>query len=239
MSTFLTILRPTPFGFVEEKLNSPGVYIVGFRKAGYFYFGSTNKCSHRINQHISDLKKNKHKNEFFQRVYAKHANEICWYFKYTTDRQGALIDEQKYITEHYNNVLCMNLSTNATVPKHSERGREILRAKAIKQHADGTFNSEKVAAYHRSAEGRLMHSIAAKKQRMNPEYTKRLTSILRDKLKKYHDVTVIDPSGQELVIGWNLREFCRKHKLDRGNFAKVLKGAQKTHKGWRLKWQRS
>jgi predicted GIY-YIG superfamily endonuclease len=222
-------------GFMQEKCNKPGMYIVHFVKSGYFYFGSSNKCSHRINQHLYELKNNKHKNTILQRVFQKYPDEMRVYCKYFNSRDEALLEEQKFITENYNHSLCLNLSTDARVPKHSVEGRKKLSHKAKQQHLTGAFNMNKVAEYHKSTEGRLMHSNVAKKQRENPQYTENLTKILKEKLKRFYNITVVDPDGREVIIGWNLREFCRKNSLDRGNFVKVLKGKQKTHKGWRLK----
>lgn len=235
MYTFNTVLKPTPFVYVQDKKNIPGVYIIFFPEKGYHYIGSSNKCSHRINQHICDIKKNRHNNKYFINVYKKYNKNMEIWFSYTNTREEALNKEQTLIDNHYNNNNCLNLSSSAFVPKHSEEGRKRLSIKAIKQHMRNGFNKEKIADYHRSEQGRLMHSKIAKKQRENPEYTKNLTNILKEKLKKYYDIYLINPNNEEVLIGYNLREFCRIHQLDRGNMLKVIKGIAKSHKGWRLK----
>jgi group I intron endonuclease len=47
--------------------------------------------------------------------------------------------------------------------------------------------------------------------------------------KTYH---LISPEGQEMVVNTTLREFCRKHKLERKSLTNVIKGKSKQHKGW-------
>ena len=147
-----------------------------------------------------------------------------------------MLKEQELLDKFYNDPKCLNLSTSAHVPKHSIEGRERLRNKAIKQHMRNGFNKEKIAEFHKSEKGRKMHSDTAKKQRENPEYTKKLTNILREKLKKYYDICLIGPDNKEYIIGYNFREFCRNHNLDRGNMNKLIKGTNKSHKGWKIKY---
>ena len=229
-------MSPTPFGFITERKNKTGVYIINFPETGYYYVGSSNKCSHRINQHICDIKKNRHNNKFFINVYNKHNNNIMFLFFYTETREEALVKEQELLNSCYNDPSCLNLSSSAYFPKHSINGRQRLKTKAIEQHRRNGFNKEKIAEYHRSPDARKMHSELAKKQRENPDYTKNLTNILREKLKKHYDICLIGPDNKEYIIGYNLREFCRNHNLDRGNMNKLIKGTNKSHKGWKLKY---
>lgn len=235
-STFMTTMRPTPFGysFIERK-NKPGVYLIEFSNTKYYYIGSSGKCSNRITQHLSDLRLQKHRNKFLQHVYNKHKEEFKVSFEYTSTKTESLQLEQNYLDKCHQDNFCMNISKNATSPSHSVEGIKILSEKAKLQHKNNNFNSEKAYAYHKSVEGRKLHSQFAKKQREDPQYTINLTSVLREKLKKYYDIILINSNGDEIFIGWNLREFCRKNFLDRGNIDKLLKGKSKTCQGWRLK----
>lgn len=45
--------------------------------------------------------------------------------------------------------------------------------------------------------------------------------------------TVVSPTGETFTFS-NAREFCRIHSLQQANFAKLLKGMAKSHKGWTL-----
>lgn len=238
MATFNTTIRPTPFGFFEfshERRNDPGVYVIYFEDCNYYYVGSSNKCSHRISQHLCELKVKRHANKFLQRVYNKHHAAMRFCFAYQASRYMATLCEQKILDKCYHDDFCLNLSSDATVPKHSIEGRQKLREKAILQHQRNGFNLEAVARYHRSLGGRKMHSECAKRQRLDPQYTKRLTNILRLKLQKYYDITLVNENGVTAHIGWNLREFCRTSGLDRGNLLKMIKGKLHSVKGWRIK----
>jgi hypothetical protein len=44
---------------------------------------------------------------------------------------------------------------------------------------------------------------------------------------------VISPDGEILSVTPSLREFCRRHNLDRSTLRRVLKGELAQHKGWR------
>ena len=44
---------------------------------------------------------------------------------------------------------------------------------------------------------------------------------------------VISPEGEKYSVTPSLREFCRKHKLDRSTLRRVLRGELLQHKGWR------
>lgn len=237
MATFATTIRPTPFGFfdfTEEGRNEPGVYVISFSDCNYYYIGSSNKCKHRISQHISELKNRKHKNTFLQRTFDKHQASISFRFVYFSERDVALANEQLILDACYSDESCLNLSSNARVPKHSPEGRKILKEKLL-QHKRNGFNLGAVAQYHRSPEGRKMHSEHAKKQRLDPLFTKRLTDTLRLKLRKHHDIKLINDLGECLYIGWNFREFCRVSNLDPRNLRKMIAGNVKSVKGWRIK----
>ena len=56
-------------------------------------------------------------------------------------------------------------------------------------------------------------------------------SLLGRGSRKYPDV--ISPDGEIYSISPNLREFCRKHNLDRSTLRRVLNGELAQHKGWR------
>lgn len=43
---------------------------------------------------------------------------------------------------------------------------------------------------------------------------------------------ITDPTGKTFTI-FNLREFCKKNKLDQGNMVKVSQGIIKQNKGWK------
>ena len=49
--------------------------------------------------------------------------------------------------------------------------------------------------------------------------------------KTYH---LISPSGEEIILTTTLREFCRKHGLERKSLTNVIKGKAKHHKGWTI-----
>jgi hypothetical protein len=50
---------------------------------------------------------------------------------------------------------------------------------------------------------------------------------------KSKKTVLISPEG-ELVEVFNMREFCRGNNLWQGSFWRMIRGTQKTHKGWEL-----
>jgi len=236
MPTFIQTMNPTPWGYWNvslDRCNLPGVYILVFAKK-YFYIGSSNKCSHRINQHFCDVKKNKHNNSWFSRVCQKYKDEIKEFFIYCSNRQEAFEKEQELLDFHYKDTNCLNLSSIAIVPSMSESGLSKLKECAKKQHKEKRFGHEKVIEWNKSERARKIKSESAKKQRENPEYVKWLyerVSLIR---AKEYNIWLVNPEGEKVILQRNLSEFCKMHGLDKANLGRVLCGKANSHKGWRL-----
>jgi uncharacterized protein (DUF2147 family) len=52
-------------------------------------------------------------------------------------------------------------------------------------------------------------------------------------LKTGNEFTIINPDG-EIIIEKNIKQFCKKHNLHTGHFCAVLKGKNKSHKGYHI-----
>jgi hypothetical protein len=52
-----------------------------------------------------------------------------------------------------------------------------------------------------------------------------------DELKIGNEFAVLNPNG-EIIVGKNISQFCKEHNLHTGHFCAVLKGKNKSHKGY-------
>lgn len=236
MPTFIQTMNPTPWGYWNvslERYNLPGVYILVFANK-YFYIGSSNKCSHRINQHFCDVKKNKHNNSWFSRVCKKHKNELSEFFIYCSSRQEAFEKEQELLDFHYKDTNCLNLSSIAIVPSISESGLSKLKECAKKQHKEKRFGHEKVIEWNKSERARKIRSESAKKQRENPEYVKQVEKTAPWTIAKEYNVWLIDPNDKEIFLSKGINQFSKLYGLDGSSLCKVISGKIKSYKGWRL-----
>jgi len=229
-------MSPTPWGYwsvSRDKVNSSGVYILVYANK-YLYIGSSNRCSHRINQHISDIRRERHTNSFLVQVHSKHKDLLQTFFIYTNGREEAYRKEQELLDFFYQDPHCMNLSSDAIRVSHSQSGIETLSRLAKQQHIVGNFGYEKVVEWNKSERSRKMKSESAKKQRENPEYVKWLYEQVSLAQAKEYNIWLVNSKKELVLLEKNLAQFCLSNGLDKGNLRKVLNGKNKSHKGWRL-----
>jgi group I intron endonuclease len=240
---------------------SPGVYFIINLSNKKFYVGSSKNVYKRKLNHFQHLFNDKHNNDFLQKAFNKKPDQFNFYVYQYCD--NFLEVEQTFLDQFSkNDKVCYNLSRTAirkspseetkqrvleqakarpktNIKKEkamSERGRKILSDKLKEMHKRSPEIFEK--ARKKSVEiERETHQVSDKIKefrKANPELTKKLTEACARKLMIYHDVDLLDPNDEIVTIGWNLREFCRKHNLDRANINKLINKKVKSHKGWKL-----
>ncbi len=93
----------------------------------WFYYGSSVNLKSRRGAHLRALKDGTHANRLMQRVYNKHQ---VFNFKVLVEcpPEWAVEEEQRLITEHFDNPLCMNATSNAL-----SSFRSVEQRKAISQ----------------------------------------------------------------------------------------------------------
>jgi group I intron endonuclease len=108
-----------------------GVYKITI--GDYYYFGSTGSFAQRKSAHLSDLRKQSHRNIFLQRNWNK-GHEFNFSVLERADVSSMIALEQSLIDAHIGDRYCMNLSKNAACafacPENKEktarRNREMV-----------------------------------------------------------------------------------------------------------------
>jgi len=112
-----------------------GVYKITNTLSGRFYFGSSMNLKRRKAQHLSDLKNNKHKNQFMQNDFNK-SGMCAFHFeivKYCT-KEEMIKEEQVFLDRFWDKkTLCYNIRMKADVPNLST-------IEKLKQHNFGENN---------------------------------------------------------------------------------------------------
>lgn len=88
-----------------------GVYKITIGK--YYYFGSSRDIHKRISGHLLLLRKQGHGNQFMQKVFSKNSRGFRSEIICERPVISMIEEEQKYITLHFQDRNCMNISPNA------------------------------------------------------------------------------------------------------------------------------
>lgn len=177
---------------VNEKVenNRSGVYAIVNIVTRKFYIGSAVKLSKRKNNHLSNLRKGKHKNRHLQSSYNKHG-EDCFIFKvlgYVEDKNSLLDIEDNWIKQYKPLGVLYNIreeASNNLGVKHSKEAK-----KKISEEAKGRIMSDEAKQKISEANTGKIHSDETKKKMSlvrqkpvlqftkNNEFVKRYNSII-------------------------------------------------------------
>lgn len=92
-----------------------GVYVALCKSNGRYYVGSSCDIAKRKSRHLKDLRKGKHHNSFFQRVFNKYGEEsFVWKIKQVETIEQALALEQHYLYKSTLDGKAMNIGLGAT-----------------------------------------------------------------------------------------------------------------------------
>ena len=90
------------------------IYSIKCLSSNRMYVGSTTKTGvHRWNQHINNLKSNRHENPILQRVYNKYKNLIFQELENVSGNNDSLIERERF---HYNNLKSRNIDMMNIMP---------------------------------------------------------------------------------------------------------------------------
>lgn len=196
-----------------------GIYRILHLTTGKVYIGSTQDFRGRFATHRSNLNSGDHGSIHLQRLWNKSLPS-CFLFQILEycSIDMLLIREQYYINHHINSGLLLNCNLIAGSTRgyqHTEQTKKLIsdRVKTIiRDTPDDTkkLRTEKATATNKSKD----------------HYQK----LARIKAKKYK---VTFPDGHIEAIT-NMRDFIRQHELNWGNVSRVIRGMQKSHKGFKF-----
>jgi len=194
-----------------------GIYKITSITSGKIYVGCASNVRTRINSHLYDLKREKHKNSYLQKAWIKYGEEN---FVFEIIEECTITD--LHAREHYwvNKLNCLDrtigYNLKPTDPNgcsiHSEETKEKLR-QANKGKKPSALCIQKLKERTLSSE----HKEIMRKSREGIDYTK----LHREKRGK----KVIDQSTG--IIYTSLAEVCELLGITKGSFSRILLGKRK------------
>jgi group I intron endonuclease len=240
-----------------------GVYKITNIVTGDFYIGSSVNIYKRVACHLASLRSHTHTNKYLQSVWNKYKEEnfliitllIC-------EQHERFRYEQEFINSlnpKYNlvkNVVGLTghpltdehkkkISSALTGRKHTEESKRRMSQarKGVKQTPEQIeARSIKLKGLKKSDEwkNKIRDSLLGKKftqERIQNMSTGRAgKSSARPENFEYFspkEFRLISPTG-ELIIGKNLKKFCKDRNLNYNNISKVCRGTMRSSAGWRI-----
>jgi len=212
-----------------------GVYKLTFSNSD-FYIGCSVNIHSRIRDHISALKRGKHKNTKMQRVFNSYGDPTTSIIE---ECASTIIYEREftYITE-LNALSSLNISIGGrgTLPE-AEEILFYLTETTLTHKGIAEILEIPIDIVHNIAKGAThvwlqgIHPILYNK--MIEQKGKHNGIHLTAESKGIHLPTLLSPGGETYKVS-NIRGFSREHNLDYSSLNKLLHGKQKTTKGWRI-----
>lgn len=216
-----------------------GIYKITNTITKRFYIGQSKDIKTRFKNHLSTLRGNKHKNQFFQNDFNKTLNQLSSDSFLILETIEELKDstqqernerEQFYLNQYFDNkVNCYNiekkvinrksLSCHSLNPLKTKETRRQLMKKRWK---DINYKSRVVS--------KLKESGAQESFRLKQSLKRK--EIIASKL--IYRGTVISPEGHEYKV-FNISTFSREHLLNRRSFNDLFTKRLNSYKGWKLK----
>jgi group I intron endonuclease len=197
--------------------SNPGIYKITNTVSGKIYVGCASDVRTRINGHLYDLRKEKHKNSYLQKAWIKYGEEV---FIFETIEECSI--DNLHVREHYwvNELKCLDRSIGYNIKPtdpnscsiHSEETKEKLR-QANKGRKPSELCIQKL-----------------KERTLSPEH-KDLLKRSREVIdfKKVHRLKrgkkIIDESTG--IIYSSLAEVCELLGVTKGFFSRILLGKRK------------
>jgi len=192
-----------------------GIYIIKNILNNKIYIGSTTNLRRRFWEHFGCLRKNKHTNSRLQRAFNKHT-EAYFTFKII------IVCEMEQL-EYYEDKLIELWEPEYNLEFGFKRRKG--------QYKPSKETIEKMSLAKKGKSSKKRGSKISQEQK----------DILRDvnignqnASKDYSSIILISPDGNNVTLGRNLNEFCRKHNLNVGDLHSVIHGTRPSHRGWIL-----
>lgn len=188
-----------------------GVYQILALHSREFIIGSTYNTNKRWNEHLSELRANKHQNQRLQNIYNKHGEANLWFgvLEIVENRADLLVREQAWIDQFWEAGCLLNLSKRADCPptyRTEEHKRKISLA-------------NKGRAGRKWTDGERQARSLSQQGDKNNNYKGRLVRLIHEDGRTYEGYGV-NNTIKKLGLGNHLTE--------------LLKGQRHIIKGWRL-----
>lgn len=207
-----------------------GIYKIVNLINNKFYIGSSIDMIKRWNVHLTLLRHNKHKNQHLQNAFNKYG-EMNIRFEIVSiieNNEDMLKEEQRLIDEYFGNPTCYNLRNGVT---ELVGNKNPFYGKHHTNDAKQKMSVIKKLKY--SGENHPQYGIPKSTE------TKKNISAARKGQHSGHKHPSLDrriytfSNGTETFTGLKY-DFCIKYDLNKSNVCWLIKGKNKSVKGWRL-----
>jgi group I intron endonuclease len=212
-----------------------GIYKIVNKVTGKYYVGSSLNTSRRRKDHVRDLTKNKHANDYLQRAWDKYGASAFEFvvvetFPLATEKQ-LLLEEQKWLNIAASDPLTYNLtfvagSPNANMSDYAKKKRSASLKMVIRTPEWKSKIAQSHMGIRPTATTLRKMSLAKRGKKQSNAQREACTESRR----KHWDF--VSPTGEQTHI-YDLKRFCRKNKLHSGLMYMVYQGQRTHHKGWR------
>lgn len=229
----------------------PSIYNIFCDSTGKSYIGSAVNPCRRYNEHVNDLRKGTHYNNYLQNSWNKYGEDNFTFgiIEEVGNKENLIEQEQFWMDyyDSYNPLFGFNLCPTAG----SQLG--IVRSEETRKRISNSKKGDKNPMYgvSPSEETRRKLSIASigNKRALDYKHTKSACKKISDAMsnrvvseetkQRLSDsqaqlFEVINPNGESQVIK-GLNRFCKKNNLHSGHMSSVAMGNLPHHKNWKCR----
>lgn len=213
-----------------------GIYSLTNKTTGKRYIGQTVYLNGRKGDHLLNLRRNQHDNDYLQKAFNKYGEEdfifevleVVPKLENGTNDKDKLTEREQYWMDYYkswNRYYGYNINPSASInPMQGKTHTEEARAK-ISEAAKGRVLSEE--AKQKLIDSRKDKPSDSREKQVKVDYsTRKIGTAKRIEFEYY----IKDLEGDEHIFN-NLTEFCRNHNLSQSHFRNMLNHG-KFYKGW-------
>jgi group I intron endonuclease len=246
----------------DSFLDLAGVYVIKNLVTRKIYVGSTKEFWTRLRCHLSDLRRNKHRNRHLQKAWNKYGNEAFVFeiLEVVSDLQQLVEVEQTWIDklqasdERFGYNICPNASSclGRKFPEEmkqviSERLKGVPQVKTYTERGRRKISASRSKAYIVVDPHGKEHEVIGLRQFCSQNHLvyQKMASIANGRGKSHrgwrcrhidkaliYQYVAISPDGTYHEV-FDLIDFCRTHQIDGYSIGQVIKGNRSHHKSWR------
>lgn len=212
-----------------------GIYKIVNKVTGKYYVGSSINTSRRWRDHVRDLTKNKHANDYLQRAWNKYGASVFEFvvvevFPLATEKQ-LLLEEQKWLDIAVSDPLTYNLtfvagSPNSNMSDYSKK----KRSESLKRVPRTPEWKNKISKSHF---GIRPNAVTLKKMsisKLGKKQSECQKAAATESRRRHWNF--LSPTGEPIHI-YDLKRFSREHGLNAGMMYWVSQGKRTHHKNWK------
>ena len=214
-----------------------GIYSLTNKTTGKRYIGQTVYLNGRKGDHLLNLRRNQHNNDYLQKAFNKYGEEdfifevleVVPKLENGANDKDKLTEREQYWMDYYkayDRDYGYNINPSASInPMQGKTHTDEAKAKMSEAAKGRVLSEDNKQKLIESRKGKPSNS---REKEAKVDFSARKIGISRKKAEfEYH---IKDLQGNEYIFN-NLNEFCRNHNLSQSHFRNMLNHG-KFYKGW-------